>query len=526
MARLDELGLANVHVICGDGSLGLPAHAPYDAIAVAAGGPRVPPALKEQLAIGGRLVMPVGGTEGQELVRVTRVGPDDFEEERLLPVTFVPLIGAEAWPDRRQDRAAAPLSPEGASALVRDRAQPIDLDALLARIGDARVVLLGGAIDGAAEVHRARVRITEALLAKKGFSFVAIDTDFADGARVDEHVRARAPRPGLPLTAFARFPDFRWRSRDLDTFVDALRTFDANAGRRAAGFHALDVYGTSAAVAVALERLEERDPERAADAKARWATLSPWRRDAADVLDGGDAQDLENEIVALLAARLDEVVAEARADGKRVTVAAERAAEQADRYYRHLLRGALDAWSMRTDHVFDMLKALLADYGATSRAVVWTSDAQVADARGMESGVRGHRTLGQLCRAAFGEDAYLLGISADRGQILASPSWSTRPRRTVLRPALPESHEHVLRLASAGPFFLPLRDAPPTFGTPRLARCVGAIYGSDRELANHYLYVSLPAAFDEILFFPEVSPVESVATHPVVDPEEVHPLHG
>ena len=73
-ARLADLGYDNVHVLHGDGTKGWPEHAPYDAIVVAAGGPQVPESLKEQLKIGGRLVIPVGADQrAQELVRVTRI---------------------------------------------------------------------------------------------------------------------------------------------------------------------------------------------------------------------------------------------------------------------------------------------------------------------------------------------------------------------------------------------------------------------------------------------------------------------
>jgi protein-L-isoaspartate(D-aspartate) O-methyltransferase len=96
--RLSRLGYDNVSVLVGDGTLGWPAHAPYDAIVVTAGAPRVPEPLKEQLAAGGRLVLPVGSTPGmQVLVRIRRVAGDRFEEEYLDSVRFVPLIGEAAW---------------------------------------------------------------------------------------------------------------------------------------------------------------------------------------------------------------------------------------------------------------------------------------------------------------------------------------------------------------------------------------------------------------------------------------------
>jgi protein-L-isoaspartate(D-aspartate) O-methyltransferase len=95
--RLAELGYANVQVRCGDGTLGWPEHAPYDAIAVGAVGPRPPPALLEQLTIGGRLVMPIGPDGDQMLMRLTRTGATSYAQEPLVGVRFVPLIGAQGF---------------------------------------------------------------------------------------------------------------------------------------------------------------------------------------------------------------------------------------------------------------------------------------------------------------------------------------------------------------------------------------------------------------------------------------------
>ena len=97
-ARRTLQGLDRVQVLHGDGSLGWIEHAPYDAISVAATGPEVPAALKSQLALGGRLVMPVGAdADHQMLLRLTRVGQDDFHSESITAVRFVPLLGAQGW---------------------------------------------------------------------------------------------------------------------------------------------------------------------------------------------------------------------------------------------------------------------------------------------------------------------------------------------------------------------------------------------------------------------------------------------
>lgn len=96
--RLDVLGYDNVHVHHGDGTLGWSAAAPYDGIVVAAGGPSVPRTLRNQLAIGGRLIIPVGSSERRQyLVCVTRTAEDSYEQSELGAVAFVPLIGEEGW---------------------------------------------------------------------------------------------------------------------------------------------------------------------------------------------------------------------------------------------------------------------------------------------------------------------------------------------------------------------------------------------------------------------------------------------
>ncbi|HEX4234372.1 MAG TPA: protein-L-isoaspartate(D-aspartate) O-methyltransferase [Caldimonas sp.] len=99
--RLARLGVRNVDLHVGDGSAGWPQGAPYDAIIVAAAGPRVPPPLREQLAPGGRLVMPVdSGYAAQRLLLVTRGGDAAWQEDDLGGVMFVPLVGSEGWPER------------------------------------------------------------------------------------------------------------------------------------------------------------------------------------------------------------------------------------------------------------------------------------------------------------------------------------------------------------------------------------------------------------------------------------------
>jgi protein-L-isoaspartate(D-aspartate) O-methyltransferase len=95
--RLAALGYVNVHVTEGDGTLGLPEQAPFEAIVVTAAGPHVPPDLLAQLGVGGRLVIPVGDADRQHLLRIDRIAGERFHERNLGPVSFVPLVGEAGW---------------------------------------------------------------------------------------------------------------------------------------------------------------------------------------------------------------------------------------------------------------------------------------------------------------------------------------------------------------------------------------------------------------------------------------------
>jgi protein-L-isoaspartate(D-aspartate) O-methyltransferase len=218
-ATLADLGYENVHVLHGDGTRGWPAHAPYDAIVVAAGGPTIPESLKDQLKIGGRLVIPVGADPRvQELVRVTRIAQSEYRREDLADVRFVPLLGEEGWAPEEAEPARVLRTPltvatseERLVKKVTDAAEPfssidtVDLGPLLERIGDARMVLLGEATHGTSEFYRMRERISRELILKKGFRFIAIEGDWPDAARVDNYVRHLEYSPS-EWTAFARFP--------------------------------------------------------------------------------------------------------------------------------------------------------------------------------------------------------------------------------------------------------------------------------------------------------------------------------
>jgi protein-L-isoaspartate(D-aspartate) O-methyltransferase len=95
----DELGI-RVHLKYGDGTIGWEEFSPYEGIIVTAGSPSIPPSLKKQLAVGGKLVIPVGNKTSQRLHVITRLNEKDYDDKSIPEFAFVPLIGREGWKEK------------------------------------------------------------------------------------------------------------------------------------------------------------------------------------------------------------------------------------------------------------------------------------------------------------------------------------------------------------------------------------------------------------------------------------------
>jgi protein-L-isoaspartate(D-aspartate) O-methyltransferase len=548
-ATLADLGYDNVHVLHGDGTRGWTEHAPYDAIVVAAGGPQVPESLKEQLKIGGRLVIPVGTDQrSQELVRVTRISANEYRSEDIADVRFVPLIGEEGWATGKGEgraplgRALRPVTPDE-ETLVRNLAdaaesfpsiEAADLNPLMERIGSARIVLLGEATHGTSEFYRMRERVTRDLIVKKGFRFVAIEADWPDAARVDHYVR-HFQYPPSEWTAFARFPTWMWRNTEVRDFVSWLRKHNGTVekGKRVA-FHGLDLYSLYDSIRSVLNYLDEVDPESAKVARERYGCLTPWQRDPATYGHAaltGSYPTCESDVVRTLADPLTKRRAYAEHDGERFLDAEQNArlVANAERYYRIMYYGSRASWNLRDSHMFETLKNLLAFHGTDSKAVVWAHNSHVGNAGATEMAARGEHNIGQLCRKEFGDQAYLIGFGTHSGTVAAASDWGGPMEVKTVRPSLPNSYEQLCHATGLARFMLGLRGrgdlcGPEGLGKERLERAIGVIYRPETEMASHYFLANLPQQFDEYVWFDDTRAVTPLDTAEVKGLPDTYPF--
>jgi len=542
---LSKLRCDNVHVLHADGTRGWPEHAPYDAIVVAAGGPKIPGSLQQQLKVGGRLVIPVGTeVRAQELVRVTRVSKTEFRREDLADVRFVPLLGKEGWepeaePPLRRRLQVIPPSEQPLSRIIASAAEPFgsietaDLKPLLSRIGNARMVLIGEASHGTSEFYRMRDKISRALIETKGFDFVAIEGDWPDAARIDHYVRHREYRPS-EWTAFSRFPIWMWRNNEVRAFVDWLRSYNAaHKPTSRIAFHGLDLYSLYDSIRFVLEYLEGVDPNSAKVARERYGCLTPWQSDPATYGHAaltGRYPTCEADVAHALSDLLQKRQAYAAHDGERFLDAVQNArlVTNAERYYRIMYYGSRASWNLRDEHMFNTLKTLLAYHGEHSKGIVWAHNSHIGNAEATEMSARGEHNIGQLCRKEFGQDCYAIGFGTDHGTVAAASEWGGPMEIKDVRPSLNDSVERLCHESETPHFMLGLRDRDAAHAKgllkPQLERAIGVIYRPESELASHYFTAVLPRQFDEYIWFDESKAVTPLNTHELKGLPDTYPF--
>jgi erythromycin esterase len=396
---------------------------------------------------------------------------------------------------------------------------PDDLDVLLDRVGDARVVLLGEASHGTHEYYRWRAEITKRLIAERGFAFVAVEGDWPDCDRVDRSVRAEAGAPDDPraaLAAFDRWPTWMWANEEVVDFCRWLRGHNETRAEPArVGFHGLDVYSLWESMREILVWLREHEPEQVPAALAAYRCFEPYGEDpqAYAMATRLVGESCETQVVDLLARLRDRAVADGA--GRFTAWQNAEVVAGAERYYRAMVRGGRESWNVRDRHMDETLTRLLEHYGPGARGVVWAHNTHVGDARATDMADAGEVNLGQLARERHGADrVVLVGFGSHRGTVVAGDAWGAPMATMPVPPARPHSLEDVLH-ATAPPralFVFPADgEQRPDLLTEELDhRAIGVVYHPERERWGNYVPTVLGERYDAFCWFDE-----SRAVHPL-----------
>jgi protein-L-isoaspartate(D-aspartate) O-methyltransferase len=326
-----------------------------------------------------------------------------------------------------------------------------------------------------------------------------------------------------------------WRNTEVRDFVSWLRKHNGAVERNErVAFHGLDLYSLYDSIRSVLNYLDEIDPESARVARERYGCLTPWQRDPVTYGHAaltGSYPTCESHVVRALTDLLSKRRTYAEHDGERFLDAEQNArlVANAERYYRIMYYGSRASWNLRDSHMFETLKNLLAFHGPDSKVVVWAHNSHVGNAQATEMAARGEHNLGQLCRKEFGEQAYLVGFGTHSGTVAAASDWDGPMEIKTVRPAVADSYEELCHATGLARFMLGLRGCndlcgPAGLGKQRLERAIGVIYRPESELASHYFRASLPAQFDEYIWFDSTRAVTALETAEIKGLPDTYPF--
>lgn len=405
--------------------------------------------------------------------------------------------------------------------LVYDLEDAGDLEPLLERIGDARIVLLGEASHGTSEYYTWRARISQRLIEEKGFLFVAVEGDWPDSYRVNRYVKGDAPTESSAydvLHAFERWPTWMWANWEVVAFAEWLKEYNEGLpAAQKAGFHGLDVYSLWESLAVILEYLEaNQDTLQGALEAAREveSCFAPFDEDEQAYARATLRVPLtcEGEISNLLTKLQESEFSDAETEFNLLQNAF--ALVNAERYYGAMVRDNALSWNIRDQHMADTLDRLLSHYGPDAKAIIWEHNTHVGDARATPMAEQGMVNIGQLARELYGEaNTVLVGFGSHHGTVIAAEGWGAPMQEMVVPPAKAGSWEHLFAEAGERDQLLITEalEGHERFRTPIGHRAIGVVYNPLYESFGNYVPTVLPERYDAFIYLHET--------------EALHPLH-
>jgi len=402
-----------------------------------------------------------------------------------------------------------------------------DLDVLLERVGDARVVMLGEASHGTSEYYTWRERISRRLVEEKGFRFIAVEGDWPDCYRVNRWIRGWSPERSARdvLHAFDRWPTWMWANEEVVELCEWLRHWnDSVAEERRVGFYGLDVYSLWDSMRSVLEYLERVDPQAAQRARASYGCFDPYEEDVQEYAMATSLvpTSCEDEAVATLR-ELRRNAVQYREDGRESYFAAEQnalVARNAELYYRTMVRGGPGSWNVRDRHMQETLERLLEHHGADAKAIVWEHNTHIGDARATDMSLAGMVNIGQLGRERWGmDDVVLVGFAAHAGSVIAARGWGEPMQRMTVPPAREGSWEHRLHEEIGADALLITSELDDDADEPRGHRAIGVVYHPEREARGNYVPTILPSRYDALLYFEETRALQPLHMPAHVDGE-------
>jgi erythromycin esterase len=400
-----------------------------------------------------------------------------------------------------------------------------DLDPLLARIGDARYVLLGEASHGTHEYYTWRTAISKRLIEEKGFSFIAVEGDWPDCYRINRFVKgydASGSKAQEVLKTFNRWPTWMWANWEVAALAEWMREYNRNKmPHERVGFYGLDVYSLWESMEVILDYLRREDPKAASLAIQAFRCFEPY----------DEGHDYARAILHLSSNCTEEVVRLLKEVRRRshqydhereAALNAEMNAQviaNAEKYYRSMISFRGESWNIRDTHMVETLNALMKFHGRSAKAIVWEHNTHVGDARYTDMKAEGMCNVGQLVREQHAaDDVYIVGFASYQGSVIAGGMWGGNMDEMTVPPAKDGSVEAILHNDSAEDKLVLLDGGQMKrkFDKYLGHRAIGVVYNPENEKGN-YVPTLLPSRYDALIYLDRTSALHPLHLQPVGD---------
>lgn len=401
-----------------------------------------------------------------------------------------------------------------------------DLDELIERAGQAKVVMLGESSHGTHEFYTWRSMISKRLINEHGFNFIAVEGDWPDAYRLNRYIK-NYPQSGdsafSVLHAFNRWPTWMWANWEMVALAEWLYNFNQEfPAANKAGFYGLDVYSLWESLESIINYLKKTDPTALVVAQEAFKCFEPYQDGEGQAYARASQfvpKLCEYEVVNLLKVIRQSMVYY-NSDYENVFSAEQNALvmSNAEKYYRAMVHGGAFAWNIRDRHMADTLLRLLDFHGPQSKAIVWAHNTHIGDARATIMRDQGQFNLGELMRNELGFDqVFLTGLGTYRGTVIAAEDWGSPMQTMAVPPAQENSWDGLMHSAYAGPQWVLMQqlDHPEWFSERIRQRAIGVVYHPQSELRYNYVPSEITNRYDAYLFFDRTT-----ALHPLHVPAD------
>ncbi len=385
-----------------------------------------------------------------------------------------------------------------------------DLQPLIDKIKDKKVVMLGEASHGTHEYYQWRARISRKLLEEHDFDFVVVEGDWPSCYQLNRHIKNYEEDGDIKeiLKEFKRWPSWMWANWEVEEFAQWLKKFNKNqSANQRKGFYGLDVYSLWESLDAILDYLKKEDPSALETAREAMQCFEPYR--------DGDGQryamstrmvpeGCRDEVREMLA-EIREKATSYNSDKENVFSTEQNAliAKNAEEYYRVMVQGGASTWNLRDQHMMDTLNKLLEFHGSDAKGIVWAHNTNIGDASYTDMADDGLYNIGELARKEYGRDRVsLIGFGSYKGSVLAGSSWGAEVQKMKLPEGRDGSWEDLCH-QEGEQFFVFSEDLKSNRDLQNRIphRAVGVVYNPTHERPGNYVPSVIPERYDAFVFF-------------------------